>query len=83
MMTYVVCCMLSGVSDLKIRLVDGDDDLSGRVEVRRGGEWGTICKERFDDEDATVICRSLGFTYVFTRTTLNKFVKKHRNQRGF
>ena len=63
--------------------MDGDDDLSGRVEVRREGEWGTICKERFDDEDATVICRSLGFTYVLTLTTFNYFVKKTSQTKGF
>ncbi|XP_067125647.1 plasminogen-like [Centruroides vittatus] len=47
---------------LKIRLVDGPNKYSGRVEIKRFGVWGTICDDLFDDEDAKVICRSLGYS---------------------
>ena len=33
----------------------------GRVEVKRNGEWGTICNSGFDEIGASVICRSLGY----------------------
>jgi len=29
--------------------------MSGRVELRRNGIWGTICDDDFDTKDATVL----------------------------
>ena len=34
----------------------------GRLEVWRDGEWGTVCANGFDDNDARVVCRTLGFS---------------------
>ena len=48
----------AGVS---VRLVEGETSSEGRVEVRYGETWGTICSNSFDINDARVICRSLGY----------------------
>ena len=35
----------------------------GLVYIQHEGVWGTICSQRFDDHDARVICRELGFNH--------------------
>ena len=42
-------------------LIDGELSV-GRVEACIGGRFGAICSEVWDNQDASVICRQLGFS---------------------
>uniref|UniRef100_UPI00398ED355 neurotrypsin isoform X4 n=1 Tax=Pristiophorus japonicus TaxID=55135 RepID=UPI00398ED355 len=44
-----------------VRLQGGENQHKGRIEVYVNGVWGMICNKNWDNRDASVVCRHLGY----------------------
>ena len=44
-----------------LRLTNGLAQYEGRVEIYWDSEWKSICNDGWDELDAVVVCRQLGY----------------------
>ena len=51
----------SNCGNFDARLVGGDSEREGRVEICYSRVWGTVCDYGWDQVDAIVVCRQLGY----------------------
>ena len=49
-----------------MRLVGGATESEGRVEFCQNTIWGTVCDDAWGVDDATVVCRQLGYSEIST-----------------
>ena len=45
-----------------VRLQGGTSNDEGRVELCMNSVWGTVCDNSWNDTEASVVCRQLGFS---------------------
>lgn len=58
---------------------DGDGRRFGRVEVKNGNTWGTVCSTGWDDSDAEVLCKSIGYEGGIAKTVATNCVESERD----
>ena len=51
----------SSCNDGDVRLVGGNTENEGRVEVCINNAWGTVCHNSWGYQDANVVCGQLGY----------------------
>ena len=56
---YTESCSVEG----SIRLLGGNSQREGTVEVCQNRVWGTVCDDQWGTPDAAVVCRQLGFPF--------------------
>ena len=64
-------------NESSIRLVGGQSERDGTVEVCQNGVWGPICSNQWNTPDAVVVCGQLG--HPFNGETMQVYIKMALN----
>ena len=58
---HKIYILVEAINTGTLRLVGSNSPVKGEVQVFIGGHWVRICDDGWDDNEASVVCRQLGF----------------------
>ena len=62
-LSFLAAAPAHAASEGDLRLSGGDAlPHEGRLEIYHSGEWGAVCDDFFEQQEAEVACKQLGFT---------------------
>ncbi|KAL0114215.1 hypothetical protein PUN28_011492 [Cardiocondyla obscurior] len=62
-----------------VKLIGGENgEHEGNVEILHNGKWGSVCDDEWDDLEASVVCKQLGFSGAIKATTYGHFGQARR-----
>ncbi|XP_038077821.1 deleted in malignant brain tumors 1 protein-like [Patiria miniata] len=73
----VQCGIWKNADEWDLRLSGGLEEREGRVEIFHNGQWGQVCDDLWDDQDANVVCHHLGYRNLYSRYTNARYLSRN------
>lgn len=63
--------IFQSIQEDQLRLVGGRTHFEGNIEIMHNGKWGSVCDDEWDQTDADIACRQIGFVLGAIEATNN------------